>query len=76
MPLRSDVQTQEVEDAIVAAAERHRKTRVLEQHRSVYEHGHWWLIADDPVEDNVVVFDVVDAEGGESVDGFDFELLP
>lgn len=42
---------------------------------AVYEHDQWWIIAslnadNDP---DQRTYSVVDAEGGESVDGFDFE---
>lgn len=36
----------------------------------VYEHGHWWLTLNDGS-----IFDVVDAEGGNSVDGFALERV-
>ena len=35
-----------------------------------FEHGHWWLILKTGE-----AFDVVDAEGGNSVNGFDFESV-
>ena len=42
---------------------------------AAYEHGQWWILVvlnegNDP--DNLT-FSVNDAEGGDSVDGFDFE---
>lgn len=33
----------------------------------VFEHGRWWLVCID------CTFSVCDAEGGNSIDGFDFE---
>jgi hypothetical protein len=36
----------------------------------VFEHGHWWLTLP-----NGEQFDVVDATGGKSVDGFDLERV-
>jgi hypothetical protein len=40
-----------------------------------FEHGHWWMrIQDDTEETNGFrTYDAVDAEGGNSVNGFDFE---
>ena len=49
-----------------------------------FEHGHWWLRVDMGSDDanmralgdeDPQTFDVVDAEGGESLDGFDFEEI-
>ena len=37
-----------------------------------YEHGQWWVTAED-TEGTAHVFSVVDAVGGNSIDGFDFE---
>ena len=37
-----------------------------------FDHGHWWLVISENGEDTRS-FDVVDAEGGQSIDGFDFE---
>ena len=38
---------------------------------AVYEHGQWWI--ED--RDSGAQWSVVDAEGGRSVDGFDFEQV-
>lgn len=36
----------------------------------VYEHGHWWLTLRDGS-----IFDVVDAQGGDAIDGFALERV-
>jgi hypothetical protein len=36
----------------------------------VYEHGHWWLMLPDGG-----IFDVVDAEGPNTIDGFGLERV-
>ena len=46
-------------------------------HRVFFEHGQWWLYIlyeawDDRDEE---AYAIVDVEGGESVDGFDFERV-
>jgi hypothetical protein len=46
----------------------------LSDFRTVYEHGHWWILAHTQA-DGPVTFDAVDAEGGDAVDGFSFERL-
>lgn len=49
-----------------------------------FEHGHWWArveMGSDRANElafgreDAPTFDVVDAEGGRSIDGFDFEAL-
>ena len=46
---------------------------ILRRHRrtlgAVFEHGHWWVTCSECGGN----WDAVDAEGGNSVDGFDFE---
>ena len=37
--------------------------------KSVFEHGQWWMLAGD------AIWSVVDAEGIDTVDGFDFERV-
>lgn len=41
--------------------------------RPVFEHGQWWLSVDVGGEEQL--YSVVDAVGGRSIDGFDFEEL-
>jgi hypothetical protein len=38
-----------------------------------FEHGQWWVFASDPSIEHDRTFSVVDAVGGDSVDGFSFE---
>ena len=59
----------------------------LEPNEVLYEHGQWWVkFWPEGTDENIAAFEevfgtdvdektfsVVDAEGGESVDGFDFE---
>lgn len=44
---------------------------------AVFEHGQWWIIAtlNEGNEPDQYTYAVVDAEGGDSVDGFDFEEM-
>lgn len=35
-----------------------------------FEHGHWWITLDDGSQ-----YDVVDAEGSDTIGGFDFEMV-
>lgn len=35
-----------------------------------FEHGHWWVVLS-----NGAIYDVVDAEGPGTIDGFDFEQI-
>jgi len=46
--------------------------KVLSNHLSAtFEHGHWWVTDTE----NGAQWDVVDAEGPGSIDGFDFEQV-
>lgn len=38
-----------------------------------FDHGQWWVESEG--EDGTVIYSVVDAAGGRSIDGFDFEAL-
>lgn len=42
---------------------------------AVYEHGQWWIIAtlNEDNDPDQITYAVEDAEGGDSIDGFDFE---
>ncbi len=44
---------------------------------AVYEHCQWWIIAtlNEGSEPDQITYSVDDAEGGDSVDGFDFEEI-
>lgn len=65
--LRSQRATDKVEAEVKEAADIHFGT---DKARPVYEHGHWWVIVDDPEEDREVIYDVVDTQ-----QGFDFERV-
>ena len=65
-PLPSTVETVKMERRIKAAF----KTRFNVRGTAVFEHGHWWVTLG-----SAMTYSVVDAEGGESVDGFDFERV-
>lgn len=43
--------------------------------RLFFEHGQWWAVIDDPIEDRDITYSVVDAEGPGTIDGFDFEEI-
>ena len=63
--LRSEHNTTTVERKIRSTV------RALGYHGDVvYEHGHWWLVLRDGS-----VFDVVDTDGGNSVNGFALERV-
>lgn len=50
--------------------------RKWSRHRSFascYEHGQWWIIESDTAKNDGRTYSVVDASGGDSVDGFGFE---
>ncbi len=44
---------------------------------AAFEHGQWWLIVtlNEGQDPDQITYSVVDAEGGDSVDGFDFEVV-
>lgn len=44
---------------------------------AVFEHGQWWIIAtlNEGSEPDQITYSVVDAEGGDSAGGFEFEAL-
>ena len=68
--LRSTIYTPAIDNRIQKAA----ATRFPRQQRSTFfEHGHWWLRITGKGDEDDRTYDVVDAEGGESIDGFDFE---
>ena len=55
-----------VERRVLAAAHTHFHKR--KGIRAVFEHGHWWIVLDSGK-----IYDVVDAEGYGSINGFGFE---
>jgi hypothetical protein len=53
-------------------------THDFEYFNAVFEHGQWWIVAilteeTDFDDEGEKTYSVVDAEGGDSVDGFGFE---
>ena len=67
MPLKSEVDTPQMERRVRNAFSEWASLSDFETH---YEHGHWWVIVG-----NVATYSVVDASGGRSVLGFDFEQV-
>jgi hypothetical protein len=68
--LKSTVNNKATQKKVKTAANKffgHRKAR------PVFEHGHWWVTWYDENKDGQRSFDVVDAEGPGSVNGFGFE---
>lgn len=71
--LRSTIQDDEIETAIMAAGATRFSGRRIE---AVYEHGHYWLQVwplPTEIDGGVETFDVVDAVPGVDGSGFDFE---
>lgn len=72
-PLSSTLNTPQVERRIRRAFRQiHRSSASRRPFQTVYEHGHWWVIEDGP-DDTLQTWDAVDADGGDSFDGFNFE---
>lgn len=71
MTLQTEQNTRTVERRIRVAfrAWAHRRTFA-----TVYEHGQWWVLADDR-DGERLTYSVVDASGPGSTDGFDFERV-
>jgi len=77
--LPSTIDSPEIDKRIEAAAAL--RFPDAEKRETFFEHGHWWCRVDygkagneaRTGDDQDVTYDVVDAEGGESIDGFDFE---
>ena len=68
--LPSQTETPAVEKRIMKAA----ATRFPRMKKETFfEHGHWWLRVVGKGDEDDRTFDVVDAEGGQSINGFDFE---
>ncbi len=70
--LQSTVNDQETEERIFNAflASNH-ATDDEKFYESFYEHDQWWILH----KPSGRTWSVVDAEGGSSIDGFDFELI-
>jgi hypothetical protein len=67
--LPSEMYTETVKKKVLGAAHKHfhKRTGI----KAVFEHGHWWVLVEGKTRTRT--FDVVDAEGGRSIGGFDFE---
>ena len=67
--LNSVINTPEMQERIyqAAAASDEFNGKTIDLH---YEHGQWWVCCDDGSQ-----YSVVDASGGNSIDGFDFEQV-
>jgi hypothetical protein len=70
--LKTEIDTPEMRARVLAAFEVHLDGEMLHNHTASYEHGQWWVEGDGNDGEHYT-FSVVDATGGQSVDGFDFE---
>lgn len=76
--LPSQRNTLTVKERVLTAARKHFKKRT--GIRAFFDHGHWWVEIDfgarsnrGRLEDGFETYDVVDAEGQGSINGFGFE---
>lgn len=69
-PLRCELNTQEVDDDICEAFDKHPASEGHPITSNHFEHGQWWVTCNCGA-----AWSVVDAEGGPAVDGFDFEQV-
>ncbi|HYZ41274.1 MAG TPA: hypothetical protein VE687_11715 [Stellaceae bacterium] len=69
MKLKTETNTPEMEKRILAAFAVSGKPQADEA-TADFEHGQWWITTPDGAQ-----YSVVDAEGGQAIDGFDFELV-
>lgn len=65
--LNSQRNTEAMRRRILNAANKHFNSK---GNNAVFEHGHWWICRKDGSQ-----YDVVDAEGIGTIDGFDFEMV-
>ena len=65
---KTETNTPAMARKVLRAARKSLRTRALSVH---FEHGQWWVIKIY----TGAAYSVVDAEGGASVDGFDFEQV-
>lgn len=79
MPLKTETNTPEMEERVFEAFSCHDASAQLnldidsedqDIYDAVFEHGQWWISASTGAQ-----WSVVDATGGTSVDGFDFEQV-
>ena len=73
MKLKTEQNTKVMERRVIAAARAYQPplAKGMLCLKPFFEHGQWWI---ENV-DNGAQYSVVDAEGGASVDGFDFEQV-
>jgi hypothetical protein len=76
MALKTETNTPEIDVRIAAAfaASAHATAKF----ETVFEHGQWWVMAtNDDLDDDAIdpIYSVNDAEGGDAIDGFDFEQV-
>ena len=70
MALKSCKNSPDREQEILEAARAHvAMTEHADSLTAAFEHGHWWVMCSECGGQ----WDAVDASGGQSVDGFDFE---
>jgi hypothetical protein len=69
--LRSEVNSPEVEKNVEVLIAAHPSTEVHQAVVPVYEHGHWWAHCGHCG----AIWDVVDAAGGDSIEGFNLEEI-
>jgi len=71
--LKTETDTPEMEQRVIDAfaASVHAKDPDEETYCAVFEHGQWWITCDQ----TGAQWSVVDAVGGDSVDGFSFEQV-
>jgi hypothetical protein len=74
--LKTETQTDEIEERIAEAFGVTDQGIACADFSLWFEHGQWWVESlEGEHGEEVVVYSVVDATGGKSVDGFDFERV-
>jgi hypothetical protein len=68
--LKTETNTPEMQQRVESAAE-NALSLAHENLSAVFEHGQWWIVCRDCDRQ----WSVVDASGGDSVDGFGFEVV-
>lgn len=70
--LLSSLNTEDAQERIKTAFAQHEASiRPIDDYSFDFEHGQWWVTC----RETGCQWSVVDAEGGASVDGFDFEVV-
>lgn len=70
MTLKTETNTPEMEERVLMAAYAALREPMTNL-QADFEHGQWWIT----VKGSGAQYSVVDASGGDSVDGFDFEQV-